>query len=99
MYALSEEQVRALYDLDSYGWSYVQSEWTVGVSAAPHIFHDIVYGIGYATGIGSQWQDGHKVCVYPMDLGAPSIDQYGDWSFEYPGTVDVVIPIEWFLES
>jgi len=98
MYALSEEQVRALYDLDSYSWSYVQSEWTVGASAAPHVFHDIAYGPTYPTGLGSQWQDGHKVCVYPMDLGAPSIDQYGDWSFEYPGTVDIVIPVEWWLE-
>lgn len=98
-YALSEEQVRALYDLDSYGWSYVQSEWLVGESGAPHIFHDTVYGPGYQTGVGSQWQDGHKVGVWPMDLGAPSIDQYGDWSFEYTGTVDIVIPIEWFLES
>jgi branched-chain amino acid transport system substrate-binding protein len=100
-YALSEAQVRALYDLDSYGKTYVQSQWQVASSDGPHIAHDVVYGPGYQTGIGSQWQDGHKVGIWPMDLGdghdAALTDQYGCWNFEYPGTVDVVIPIEGFL--
>jgi len=100
-YALSEAQVQALYDLDSYGKTYVQSQWQVAASGGPHIAHDVVYGPGYQTGIGSQWQDGHKVGVWPMDLGdeydEAFTDQYGCWNFEYPGTVDVVIPIEGFL--
>jgi len=36
-----------------------------------------------------------------MDLGpgaeAALTDQYGCWNFEYPGTADIVIPIEGFL--
>jgi branched-chain amino acid transport system substrate-binding protein len=105
LYALSEAQVSELYDLGSYGKTYDQNQWLCGyVSGAqqPHIAHDIVYGPGYQTGIGSQWQDGHKVGVWPIDLGDASdaalTDQYGCWNFEYPGTVDVVIPIEGFLE-
>ena len=102
-YALSEAQVRALYDLDSYRETYVQSQWQVASSSGPHIAHDLVYGPGYSTGIGSQWQDGHKVGIWPMDLGdeydVALTDQYGCWNFEYPGAVDVVIPIEGFLAS
>jgi len=99
-YALSEEQVRTLYrGLGTYS----QGDWLCRASAGPHIAHDIVYGHGYATGIGSQWQDGHKVGVWPIDLGddydAPLTNQYGCWNFEYPGTADVVIPMEGFLAS
>ena len=101
-YALSETQVRALYpNLETYD----QNDWkcTATVLGGPHIAHDLVYGPGYQTGIGSQWQDGRKVGVWPMDLGdeydAALTDQYGCWNFEYPGTVDVVIPIEGFLSS
>jgi len=103
LYALSEEQVRALYHLDSYNGTYVEAQWQVASSGAPHIAHDLVYGPGYSTGIGSQWQDGHKVGIWPIDFGPDSdaalTDQYGCWNFEYPGTVDVVIPIEGFLTS
>lgn len=103
VYALSEEQVRTLYDLYDYGWNYVQNEWKCAfpLPNGPHCAHDIVYGPGYVTGIGSQWQDGHKVGIWPMDLGddydETLTDQYGCWNLEYPGTVDVVIPIDWFL--
>jgi branched-chain amino acid transport system substrate-binding protein len=108
LYALSEAQVLSLYNLASYNKTYVQSNWQCGYIGTtqypdPHIAHDIVYGPGYQTGIGSQWQDGHKVGVWPIDLGDASdaalTDQYGCWNFEYPGTVDVVIPIEGFLAS
>jgi hypothetical protein len=111
VYALSEEQVHALYDLASYGRIYVQDDWRVSpksLSPSPanvggHIAHDIVYGPGYQTGIGSQWQDGKKVGVWPVDLGgdydAALTDQYGCWNFQYPGTKPVVIPIEGFLAS
>jgi len=98
VYALSENQVRALYPSLA---TYDQTNWLCAASGGPHLAHDIVYGPGYATGIGSQWQDGHKVGVWPMDLGdeydEAFTDQYGCWNFEYPGTVDVVIPIEGFL--
>jgi branched-chain amino acid transport system substrate-binding protein len=109
LYALSEAQVLSLYDLPSYGKTYVQSDWRCGYvditqqypEPEPHIAHDLVYGPGYLTGIGSQWQDGHKVGVWPMDFGdaydEAFTDQYGCWNFEYPGTVDVMIPIEGFL--
>jgi branched-chain amino acid transport system substrate-binding protein len=106
LYALSEAQVKALYDLTGYNKLYNQADWMCGFASGvqqPHFAHDIVYGPGYATGIGSQWQDGHKVGVWPMDLGDDYdvgwTDQYGCWNFEYPGTVDVVIPIEGFLTS
>ncbi|MDH4268784.1 MAG: ABC transporter substrate-binding protein [Dehalococcoidia bacterium] len=101
-YALSEAQVRALYPTLG---TYNEVHWRCAATAipGPHIAHDIVYGPGYVTGIGSQWQDGHKVGVWPMDLGddydAALTDQYGCWNFEYPGTVDVMIPIEGFLAS
>ena len=100
VYALSDAQVRALYSSLA---TYNQTNWLCAVSGGPHIAHDLVYGPGYQTGIGSQWQDGHKVGVWPMDLGDASdavlTDQYGCWNFEYPGTVDVMIPIEEFLAS
>jgi hypothetical protein len=104
-YALSAAQVGALYDLASYGKTYVQSQWKVASSAmsGPCIAHDTVYGPGWQTGIGSQWQDGKKVGVWPVDLGdaydAALTDQYGNWNMEYPGTKDVVIAIEGFLAS
>ena len=102
VYALSEEQVRALYPTLG---TYNEDDWKCGPSdsTGPHIVHDLVYGPGYVTGIGSQWQDGHKVGVWPIDFGdeydETFTDQYGCWNFEYPGTVDVVIPIEGFLGS
>ena len=100
VYALSEEQVRALYpSLETYS----QNEWLCASSGGPHIAHDLVYGPGYVTGIGSQWQDGHKVGIWPMDLGdeydEALTDQYGCWNFEYPGTKPLLIPIEGFLAS
>jgi branched-chain amino acid transport system substrate-binding protein len=107
-YALSEVQVRALYPgLDTYfktSWmAYVDFILGQELNSVGHLPHDLVYGPGYATAIGSQWQDGHKVGVWPMDLGddydAALTDQYGCWNFEYPGTVDVMIPIEGFLTS
>ena len=104
-YALSEAQVRDLYDLDSYGWTYNQNEWKVNVSAmmGAHIAHDYCYGPGYQTGVATQWQDGTKVGVWPIDLGddydEALTDQYGCWNLEYPGREDVVVPIDGFLAS
>jgi hypothetical protein len=100
--ALSEAQVKSLYDLASYNKTYVQSQWQCGYAGTtqyPNIAHDLVYGPGYATGIGSQWQivsgAGTKVGIWPMNLGAvPSmVDQYGNWSFAYPGTKDYILTI------
>jgi branched-chain amino acid transport system substrate-binding protein len=107
-YALSEAQVRALYpSLGTYsktGWM-ACPDFISGqpLDAVGHLAHDLVYGPGYATGIGAQWQNGHKVGVWPMDLGrdcdAALTDQYGNWNFQYPGTKPLLIPIEGFLTS
>ncbi len=57
----------------------------------PKVPHDLVYGPGYTTGIGTQWQDGELKCVWPKkEYG--NVDDYGDWKFEYPGTVPYKIP-------
>ena len=40
--------------------------------------HDVVFGPNYATGIGTQWQDGKMVCVWPD----------GWEGIKYEGTVD-----------
>jgi len=100
LYALNETQVRTFYDIDSYGYVYNQDHWGCGFSGGvqqPHIAHDTVYGPGYQTGTGTQWQEvtgaGVKLGIWPMVLPGPSIDQYGDWSFEYPGTADLYLPI------
>jgi len=81
---------------------YTQSDWGagwVGPVQQPHIAHDICYGPGLTTGVGSQWQlvagEGTKVGVWPKNLGAVSsmVDQYGNWSFQYDGTKKVILPI------
>jgi branched-chain amino acid transport system substrate-binding protein len=88
---------------------YHQSDWMCGFAVVgplvvqqPHIAHDTVYGPGYQTGIGSQWQDGHKVGVWPIDFGVTTptfklTDQYGDWNFSYPGSVAPVIDVAGFM--
>jgi branched-chain amino acid transport system substrate-binding protein len=119
IYALCETQVQALYPnaLNStwvrfnttipYFWvtaGYWMYDWRVMFSGGPHIQHDLVYGPGYTTGIGAQWQNisgaGKKVGVWPMYLGPTSnlrlTDQYGCWNFQYPGTRPLYIPIKQF---
>ena len=104
VYALSEAQVRDMYDIDSYGYVYSEDDWLCAPTDidGPHIRHDTAYGPDYQTGMGAQWQkfgvEGHKVGIWPMDLGENPllVDQYGDWSFEYPGTADLYIPLEDF---
>lgn len=98
--ALTEGQVRSLYDLDSYNqtYTYEAEDWTMPA----HTTHDLAYGPGLLTGIGAQWQwDDEaglwkKVGVWPMYFGdgydEALTDQYGCWNFAYPGTVDLVIP-------
>ena len=62
-------------------------------SKPPEYAHDLVFGPGYVTGIGTQWIDGELKCVWPKkEYG--SVDDYGDWKFEYPGTVPFVIAPE-----
>jgi len=52
--------------------------------------HDIMYGPGFQTGVGTQWQDGELKGVWPKkEYGA--VDTFGDWRFEYPGTVALKI--------
>jgi branched-chain amino acid transport system substrate-binding protein len=118
IYALSEAQVDALYPNINSTWvrfnltppnyyvtaGYWVMDWLVGVSSMPHLQHDLVYGVGYATGIGAQWQNisgaGKKVCVWPINLGpAKNIaltDQYGCWNFNYTGSKQLYIPVQLF---
>jgi len=53
--------------------------------------HDVTYGPGTNTGIGTQWQDGEMVCVWPNSDYAPAVVAAGydpAWgSVKYPGTV------------
>jgi hypothetical protein len=98
--ALTEAQVRSLYDLDSYNYTYTYDakDWTMPA----HTTHDLVYGPGRLTGIGAQWQwdatagEWKKVGVWPMDFGdeydEALTDQYGCWNFAYNGTKVLVIP-------
>jgi len=96
--ALTEAQVRSLYDLDSYTYTYDPKDWTMPA----HTTHDLAYGPGLLTGIGAQWQWNaeagvwKKVGVWPMDFGdeydEALTDQYGCWNFAYNGTVALVIP-------
>jgi branched-chain amino acid transport system substrate-binding protein len=98
--ALSEAQVRSLYDLDSYNYTYTYDakDWTMPA----HTTHDLAYGPGLSTGIGAQWQwdaaagQWKKVGVWPMDFGdeydEALTDQYGCWNFAYDGSKPLVIP-------
>jgi branched-chain amino acid transport system substrate-binding protein len=97
--ALTEAQVETIYDVDDYGYTYDVNDWVM----PPHTTHDLAYGPGgvdgnvRATGIGCQWQwDAgasvwKKKGVWPAS-GYGEVDQYGDWDFEYTGTVPLVIP-------
>lgn len=98
--ALTEAQVRSLYGLGSYNYTYMYDakDWTMPA----HTTHDLVYGPGLSTGIGAQWQwdatagTWKKVGVWPMDFGdeyhEALTDQYGCWNFAYNGTRPLVIP-------
>jgi len=98
--ALTEAQVRSLYDLDSYNYTYTYDakDWTMPA----HTTHDLAYGPGLLTGIGAQWQwnaeagQWKKVGVWPVDFGdeydEALTDQYGCWNFAYNGTVNLIIP-------
>jgi branched-chain amino acid transport system substrate-binding protein len=98
--ALTEAQVRLLYDLDSYNYTYTYDakDWIMPA----HTTHDLAYGPGLLTGIGAQWQwdatagRWKKVGVWPMDFGdeydEALTDQYGCWNFAYNGTMALVIP-------
>ena len=93
--ALNKVQKEAIYGSS---WAYHTYEWLM----PPHTSHDLVYGPGYATGIGAQWQwDAEagrwkKVGVWPMDFGdeydEALTDQYGCWNFAYNGTVPLMVP-------
>jgi len=107
LFALCETQVAALYPAFNMSL-FSNTTWGAGyinTTQFPHIAHDLVYGPGYSTGIGSQWQNvsgaGKKVGIWPMYLGpsydVPLTDQYGNWNFQYNGTMPVVIPISGFL--
>jgi branched-chain amino acid transport system substrate-binding protein len=90
--ALTSAQVAALNVMPA-GWVYNVNDWTMPI----HTTHDLVYGIGRATGLGAQWQwtgaVWKKVGIWPRVIaGADLKDQYGDWNFAYPGTQNISIP-------
>ncbi|MBM3141951.1 MAG: hypothetical protein FJ005_02735 [Chloroflexi bacterium] len=76
------------------GTAGVSEYYPVGSSPCPpKCAHDLVYGPGRLTGLGTQWQDGQLKGVWPKkEYGA--VDDYGDWRMEYPGTVPLKIPPE-----
>jgi len=61
--------------------------------------HDVVWGPGKMTGIGFQWLDGKKVCVWPDGNPLfPGISDDPGWKgLKYAGTKDVQLP-PWFLK-
>jgi branched-chain amino acid transport system substrate-binding protein len=89
---LNSTQVSAIYNLTSYGWTYSIGQWVT----PPHTAHDLAYGVGRATGLGAQWQwDGalwKKLGIWPRVEALNLVDQYGNWSFAYSGTVNISIP-------
>ena len=106
LYYLSEAQVATMYNLASYNKTYNQLDWQCGFNGTtqkPHITHDIAYGPGLVTGVGSQWQEitgsGVKVGIWPMNLGPNPllVDQYGNWSFAYPGTFSLYFDVTAFF--
>ncbi len=63
----------------------------------PKCAHDLVYGPGLLTGVGTQWVDGKLVGIWPKkEYG--TVDDYGDWRIEYPGIVAYKIPPEVIAE-
>ena len=76
----------------------VSTYYQVGEKAVPpKCAHDLVYGPGLLTGVGTQWIDGKLVGIWPKkEYG--TVDDYGDWKIEYPGTVPYTIPPEVIAE-
>jgi len=72
-YVLSEEVVNELYPhLATYNMTYDPAWWTV----PPHTAHCIIGGVGWSTGISSQWQEVEpgrwdKVAIWPAQLFDP----------------------------
>ncbi|MFA5536471.1 MAG: ABC transporter substrate-binding protein [Bacillota bacterium] len=50
--------------------------------------HDVTWGPGYVTAVGTQWQDGKLVCTWPN----------GWQGITYPGTVEYKLP-PWVVEA
>lgn len=67
LFALNQTQVLALYPwLDgltiwngtaAVNWTYNPALWTAGATGSGYVAHDTVYGPGYQTGVGTQWQN------------------------------------------
>jgi branched-chain amino acid transport system substrate-binding protein len=106
-YALNETQVETWYThlddgyvnpLGAWDTGYTEDFWLCGEESKPHIAHDLLYGPGLVTGVGTQWQivagAGSKVGIWPIYLGpakdAALTDQYGNWNFQYPGRTQLI---------
>jgi len=84
-------------DFASLEANWLTEQYFTDWESPPHLPQDVVYGPAVGnTAIASQWQgmapDLRKVAVWPMQMpGADLLDRYGDWSFQYPGTQELVI--------
>ncbi|RJQ10264.1 MAG: ABC transporter substrate-binding protein [Bacillota bacterium] len=56
--------------------------------------HDVTWGPGFVTAIGTQWQNGELKCVWPYEWLLPGMTE----PLTYPGTVKYQIP-PWVLEA
>jgi len=90
LYALNETQVLALYPWLSgltiwngtaaVNWTFNPALWTAGSAGANYVAHDTVYGPGYQTGLGTQWQNItgtlRKHGWWPNSAAMPSLANY-----------------------
>ncbi len=58
--------------------------------------HDVVFGPGYVTGLGTQWVDGEQHVFWPYEWQPDPVDQ-PDLEVTYPGTGPFNFP-PWFME-
>jgi len=57
--------------------------------------HDLTWGPGYATGVGTQWRDGELLTVWPDGQAVLGDERWV--GLKYEGTVDYVLP-PWMVE-
>ena len=90
LYALNETQVLEFYPWLSgltiwngtaaVNWTFNPALWTAGSLGANYVAHDTVYGPGYQTGLGTQWQNItgtlRKVGWWPNSAAKPSLANY-----------------------
>jgi branched-chain amino acid transport system substrate-binding protein len=53
--------------------------------------HDLIWGPGYVTGVGVQWQDGELKCVWPDEGGTLPVFYEGTVPYELPPWVEAAL--------